>query len=93
MSVNHGDGGPQDGQVSPIEYDEKNMPRTVNATRFVMTGMKANELKKQILKLCENMEEHIEEIKEIEESQDDEVTPQYEKRWADLEEQFNRVED
>ena len=58
MSVNHGDGGPQDGQVgevSPIAYDEKNMPRTVNATRFVMTGMKANELKKQIVKLCENI--------------------------------------
>ena len=38
------------------------------------------------------MEEHIEEIKEIEESQEAEATIQYDKRWADLEEQFDRVE-
>ena len=68
MSVNHGDGGPQDGQVgevSPIAYDENNMPRTVKASRFVVTVLEAENLKKKIIKLCEKMEEHIENKKSL----------------------------
>ena len=92
MSVKQGDGGPQDGQVFPIEYDEKNMPRTVSAHSFVMIVLRANQLKTQIIQLCGKMVEHIEEIEELEESQEAEISVQYDKRWAELEEQFHRVE-
>ena len=76
MSVNHGDGGSQDGQVSPIEYDEKNMPRTLSADSFLRTVERANQLKKQITQLCGKMVEHIEEIEELEESQEAEISVQ-----------------
>ena len=41
------------------------------------------------------MEEHIEDIKEAEqeESQNEEESPYYVKKWADVEEQFNKVEE
>ena len=61
MSANQGDGRPQDGQVvevSPIAYDENNMPRTVKASRFVVTVLEAEKWKKKIIKLCEKMEEN-----------------------------------
>ena len=98
MSANQGDGRPQDGQVvevSPIAYDENNMPRTVNASRFLLPVLEAEKLKTQIIKLCEKMEEHIEDIKEAEqeESQNEEESPYYVKKWADVEEQFNKVEE
>ena len=98
MSVDPGDGRPQDGQVveiSPTVYSENNMPRTVQASRFIMMVLKAQSLRKQMLKLCENMEECIEDIKELEqeESQKAEESEYYVKRWADVEEQFSKVEE
>ena len=71
------------------------MPRTVKASRFVVTVLEAEKWKKKIIKLCEKMEEHIEDIKEAEqeESQNEEESPYYVKKWVDLEEQFNKVEE
>ena len=71
MSVDPGDGRPgqKDGQVvrtSPTVYSEDNMPRTVEASRFIMVVLKAQGLRTQMLKLFENMEGYIEEIKELE---------------------------
>ena len=74
--MKQGDGGPQDGQVFPIEYDEKNMPRTESAHSFVMIVLRANQLKTQIIQLCGKMVEHIEEIEELEESQEAEISVQ-----------------
>ena len=98
MSVDQGDGRPQDGQaveISPTAYDENNMPRTIQTSRFVMVVLKAESLRKKMIKLCENMEECIEDIKELEqeESQKAEESEYYVKRWADVEEQFNKVEE
>ena len=98
MSVDQGDGRPQDGQaveISPTSYDKNNMPRTIPTSRFVMVVIKAESLRKKMIKLCENMEECIEDIKELEqeESQKAEESEYYVKRWADVEEQFSKVEE
>ena len=51
MSVDPGDGRPHDGQVveiSPTVYSENNMPRTVQASRFIMVVLKAQSLRTQM---------------------------------------------
>ena len=99
MSVDPGDGRPgqKDGQVvrtSPTVYSEDNMPRTVEASRFIMVVLKAQGLRTRMLKLFENMEGYIEEIKELdpEESNKAEESEYFLKRWADVDEQFKKVE-
>merc|ERR1711888_53368 len=68
------------------------MPRTLSADSFVRTEERAKQLKTQITQLCGKMVEHIEEIEKLEESQDAELSIQYDSRWSELEEQFDRVE-
>ena len=100
MSVDPGDGraGQQDGHVvrpSPTAYSEDNMPRTVEASRFRMVVLKAQSLRTQMLKLFENMEVYIEEIKELEpeESNKAEESEYFLKRWADVDKEFKKVEE
>ena len=49
--------------TSPTVFDGKRMPRTVGASSFTMTVLKAQGLKTRIIKISGNIEEYIEDIK------------------------------
>ena len=53
-------------ETSPTAYDPKRMPRTIGASSFTMTVLRAQGLRTQIRKISGNIEEYIEDIKEME---------------------------
>ena len=78
--------------VSPTVFDGKTMPRTVGASSFTMTVLKAQGLKKRITKITGNIEEYIEDIKEME-ADGTTDSNHYFKRWEESNREFNRIED
>ena len=93
-----GDGrvGQQEVQIvepSPTTYSEDNMPRSVEASRFKMVVVKAQSLRTQILKSFRNLGEYIEEIKELEpvETNNVEESDYFLNIWADAEKEFKKV--
>ena len=49
--------------ASPTVFDGKTMPRTVGASSFTMTVLKAQGIKRRITRTTGNIEEYIEDIK------------------------------
>ena len=78
--------------ASPTVFDGKTMPRTVGASSFTMTVLKAQGLKTRITKISGNIEEYIEDIKEME-ADGTTDSNHYFKRWEESNREFNRIED
>ena len=74
--------------VSPTVFDGKTMPRTVGASSFTMTVLKAQGLKKRITKITGNIEEYIEDIKEMEADNTTDSNHYY-KRWEESNRELN----
>ena len=77
---------------SPTVFDGKTMPRTLGASSFIMTVLKAQGIKGRITKITGNIEEYIEDIKEME-ADGTTDSDYYFKRWEESNREFNRIED
>ena len=78
--------------TSPTAYDPKCMPRTIGASSFTMTVLRAQGLRTQIRKISGNIEEYIEDIKEME-TEGTVESNHFFKRWEESNREFNRIED
>ena len=73
-------------------FDGKTMPRTVGASSFTMTVLKAQGLKTRITKITGNIEEYNEDIKEME-ADGTTDSNHYFNRWEESNREFNRIEE
>ena len=78
--------------ASPTVFDGKTMPRTLGASSFTMTVLKAQGIKRRITRITGNMEEYIDDIKEME-AEGTTDSDHYFKRWEESNREFNRIED
>ena len=77
---------------SPTAYDPKRMPRTLGASSFTMTVLRAQGIRTQIRKISGNIEEYIEDIKEME-AEGTVESNHFFKRWEESNREFNRIEE
>ena len=93
---------PSDGRVgqeveimepSPTAYNEDNLSRSIEASRFKTVVVKATSLRTQVHKSFKNLGEMIEEIKEMEQAEDnnEEESDYFLNLWAQVEKEFKKV--
>ena len=80
-------------EPSPTIYSEDHLPRSVEASRFRAVVVKATGLRTQVHKAFKNLNDMIDEIKEIEQTEDenDKESDYTLNLWSQVGEEFKKL--